>query len=109
MECVLFLLFINDLTDNVKNSTVHLFADDCISYRAIHTTNDCSKLQDDLHSLEQWEKTWLMKFNPIKCYVMTISLATTYRITHDYVLHDTSTPTVNELKYLGITLQNNLK
>lgn len=106
---VLFLLFINDLPDNVKNSIVHFFADDCILYRTIHTPNDCSKLQDDLHSLEQWEKTWLMKFNPTKCYVMTIFLATKYRITHDYVLHDNPLPAVNQLKYLGITLQNNLK
>ena len=50
-----------------------------------------------------------MKFNPTKCYVMTISLATKYRITHNYVLHDTPLPAVNQLKYLGITLQNNLK
>ena len=109
MGPVLFLLFINDLPDNVKNSIVRLFADDCILCRTIHTPNDCSKLQDDLHSLEQWEKTWLMKFNPTKCYVMTISLATKYRITHDYVLHDTPLPAVSQLKYLGITLQNNLK
>ena len=42
---------------------------------------------------------------------MTISLATNckYRITHDYILHDTSLPAVNQLKYLGITLHNNLK
>ena len=73
---VLFLLFINDLSDNVQNSVVCLFAGDCILYRTIHTPYDCNKLQDDLHSLEQWEKTWLMKFNPTKYYVMTISLAT---------------------------------
>ena len=102
---VLFLLLINDLPDNVKNSIVRLFADDCILYRIIHTPNDCSKLQNDLHSLEQWEKTWLMKFNPTKCYVMTISLATKYRITHDYVLHDTPLPAINQLEYLGITLR----
>ena len=109
MGPVLFLVFINDLPDNVKNSIVRLFADDCILYRAIHTPNDSSKLQDDLHSLVQWEKIWLMKFNPTKCYAMTISLATKYRITHDYVLHDTPLPAVDQLKYLGITLQNNLK
>ena len=40
---------------------------------------------------------------------MTISLAAKYRITHDYVLHDTTLPTVNHLKYLGMTLHNNLK
>ena len=40
---------------------------------------------------------------------MAISLATKYRITHDYALHDTPLPAVNQLKYLGITLHNNLK
>ena len=38
-----------------------------------------------------------------------MSLATKYRITHNYVLHDTPLPAVNQFKYLGITLQNNLK
>ena len=33
-----------------------------------------------------------------------MSLATKYRITHDYVLlHDTPLLAVNQLKYLGIT------
>ena len=53
--------------------------------------------------------TWLMKFNPNKCCVMTtISLATKYKILHDYILHDTLLPVVNQLKYVVI-LQNNLK
>ena len=43
-----------------------------------------------------------MKFNSIKCYVMTISLPTKYRITHDYVLHDTTLPAVNQLSILEL-------
>ena len=31
---ILFLMFINDLTDNI-NSTVHIFADGCVLYRNI--------------------------------------------------------------------------
>jgi len=106
---VLFLIFINDLPANIKNSVVHIFADDCILYRTIQTHSDCDKLQDNLHTLEQWEKTWQMKFNSTKCYVMTISLATKYKVLHDYILHDTPLPVVNKLMYLGVTLQSNLK
>ena len=36
---VLFLVFINDLPDNIKSS-VHLFADDCVLYRNICSPPD---------------------------------------------------------------------
>ena len=61
---VLFLIFRNDLSDNIKNSIVCSFADDCILYRSIQVPSDCNKLQADLNNLEQWQKTWLMNFNP---------------------------------------------
>ena len=37
---VLFLIFINDLPDNIRSS-VHLFKDDCVLYRNIHSLQDC--------------------------------------------------------------------
>ena len=54
---VLFLIFINDLPDNIKSS-VRLFADDCVLYRNIKTLTDYLILQDDLNSLGQWETYW---------------------------------------------------
>jgi len=105
----LFLIFINDLPANIKNSVVCLFADDCILYQTIQVHSDCDKLQDDFRTLEQWEKTLLMKFNSTKCCIMTISLAIKYKVLHDYILHDTPLSVVNQLRYLGVTLQNNLK
>ena len=47
---VLFLIFINDLPDNIRSS-VRLFADDCVLYRTIHSLQDCLTLQEDLTSL----------------------------------------------------------
>ena len=44
---LLFLLYINDLPDNLSTS-VRLFADDCILYTPIRTQNDSSLLQNDL-------------------------------------------------------------
>ena len=48
---LLFLVIINDLPDRVQ-STVRLFADDCLLYRIIKSIKDCVALQDDLKSLE---------------------------------------------------------
>ena len=63
----LFLIFINDLPENIRSS-VRLFADDCVLYRNIESLMDCQILQDDLNSLAQWETDWQMKFNVAKCH-----------------------------------------
>jgi hypothetical protein len=41
------ILFINDLPDNI-DSTVRLFADDCMLYREVKAITDCHALQGDL-------------------------------------------------------------
>ena len=64
---VLFLVFINDLPDNIRSS-VRLFADDCVLYRNIRSFSDCLILQDDLDQLARWEADWQMKFNVAKCH-----------------------------------------
>ena len=69
---VLFLIFINDLPDNIRSS-VRLFADDCVLYRNIKSPLDCHILQDDLNSLAKWEMDWQMKFNVSKCHSMRVT------------------------------------
>ena len=51
---VVFLIFINDLPENIRSS-VRLFADDCVLYRNIKSPINCQILQDDMNSLSQWE------------------------------------------------------
>ena len=50
---VLFLLHINDITENVSSETL-LFADDCVCYREIKDINDCEILQRDINRLGEW-------------------------------------------------------
>ena len=47
---VLFLIFINDLPDNIRSS-VRLFADDCVLYRNVKSPLDCQILQGILRKL----------------------------------------------------------
>ena len=69
---LLFLAFINDLPQRV-NSKARLFSDDCLLYRSIKTEDDAASLQDELNSLQRWEKDWQMHFNPGKCEVIRIT------------------------------------
>ena len=54
---ILFLIFIDDLPDNVRFS-VRLFADDCVKYRNIYSIQDYLTMQEDLTNLGQWEADW---------------------------------------------------
>ena len=107
---VLFLIFINDLPDNIRSS-VRLFADDCVLYRNIKSPIDCQILQDDLNSLAQWETDWQMKFNVAKCHSMRVTRHLPDKhILFDYTLHQQKLEQVQSLsaKYLGITITDNL-
>ena len=97
---VLFLLFINDLPDNIRSS-VRLFAVDCVLYRNIHSLQDCLTLQ--------WEAEWQMKFNVAKCHSMRVTRHQHHKqILFDYSLHNQTLENVQSAKYLGITITDNM-
>ena len=105
---ILFLIFINDLPDNIRSS-VRLFADDCVLYRNIHSIQDCFILQEDLTSLGQWEADWQMKFNVAKCHSMRVTRHQHHKqILFDYSLHNQTLENVQSAKYLGITISDNM-
>ena len=105
---VLFLIFINDLPENIRSSVL-LFADDCVLYRNKKSPIDCQILQDDLNSLAQWETDWQMKFNVAKCHSMRVTRhLPDHQIQFEYSLHQQRLEQVQSAKYLGITIRDNL-
>ena len=59
---LLFLIYINDLSDNLT-SYVKLFADDTFS--VVHDVNTSAKeLNDDLKKVNDWAFQWKISFNP---------------------------------------------
>ena len=63
---ILFLIFINDLDDDLS-SKVLKFADDTKVFRTVKTDTDKETLQDDLTKLVKWSEKWQMLFNFGKC------------------------------------------
>ena len=106
----LFLAYINDLPDKVS-ATSRLFADDTLIQKLIENENDRKDVQKDLEQLEQWEGQWEMHFHPQKCNVLPVerSINTKKTTLSDYFLHGHKLEKVENAKYLGVTLQNNMK
>ena len=74
---VLFLLYINDLPDNVA-SNVYMFADNTKIYRPMTSHEDTTILQNDLDCLQSLSAKWLLNFNLHKCKVMSITKSTAF-------------------------------
>lgn len=105
---LLFVIYINDLPDCVESPT-YLFADDTKIYREINTTSDRELLQEDLNKLEDWSKTWLLKFHPEKCKCMTISRENTKQENTKYKLMDKEISITHDEKDIGVVVDDKLK
>ena len=107
---VLFLILLNDLSDNTRSS-VNPFADDCVLYRNIHSLQDCLILQEYLTNFGQWEADWQMKFNVAKCHSMRVTRHQNHKqILVYYLLYRQTLENVQLAKYLGIqvTITDNM-
>ena len=60
-------LFLNNILFDQQHSNLRLFAGDCVLYKEVATQQDCQILQQDLHLLPHWPKTWQLSFNVSKC------------------------------------------
>ena len=66
LDSLLFLIYINDISDHLSN-LVRLFADDTsLSYSSTNLLQIERKLNSDMNILNTWAETWLVKFNPQK-------------------------------------------
>ena len=105
---LLFSLYTNDITEDI-DSELRFFADDCVCYREIKDTEDTVKLQEDIDRLGCWARSWGMRFQPVKCNIMQITRKRIKKINASYSLEGTVLENVEKIKYLGVTITNDLK
>ena len=105
---LLFVIFINDLPDVIKNSHIFLFADDMKLFNPIYNEDNCNILQKDLTSAEKWSETSLLKFHPDKCCNMRIGRSS---IRNDGYTMGKDQKTINKaetVKDIGVTFDSSL-
>ena len=107
---LLFVLYINDLPDNLECMAL-MFADDTKVYQEIRSEEDIAAIQRDLGRLEEWSAKWLLLFHPGKCKVLT--LGDTEKLVRPragrYELHETILEHEFEEKDLGVIIDNHMK
>ena len=104
---LLFLEYVHGIWRNI-DSSITLFADDCVIYRKITNKNDIENFQKDLDTLWEWAVENGMKINPGKSKAITFTRARV-KIPPGYCLGDQKIPEASSCKYLAIILTKRFK
>uniref|UniRef100_A0A1B6L0L5 Reverse transcriptase domain-containing protein n=1 Tax=Graphocephala atropunctata TaxID=36148 RepID=A0A1B6L0L5_9HEMI len=107
---VLFLLYINDLTNSVEAGEVCLFADDT----SLTMTNPCWQNLEvatftESNKMKQWFDSNLLNLNPSKTQLLKFSITDRNREHVNLLLDDVELVTSDEVKFLGLVLDKNLR
>ena len=103
-----FLIYINDLTENVA-SGVKLFADDTSLFSVVQNENETAlALNNDLENLRLWAWQWKMKFNADKTEEVVFSCKRNKPAHPSLKLGSSDIIAKTEHKHLGVILDSKL-
>ena len=109
---LLFLIYINDLPDNVTNSTVKMFADDTSIFSIVNCPkNSLLALNSDLKVINDWALQWKMRFNPDPNKQANEVIFSRKKIEQNHHLltfNDSFVQIVSSQKHLGLILDQKL-
>lgn len=105
---LLFLIFINDITDNLLSLT-RMFADDTsLSFSSDNNIEIEQVMNYDLALIEEWSNKWKVTFNPSKTDVVLFHCSNNpFNIS--LMFNNTPLQTSANHKHLGVTLNENCK
>ena len=104
---VLFIVYINDITQVIKNSYIKIFADDSKLVKSIKSMSDRDLLSIDLKSVIQWASDNKMQLNKLKFQLLQHGnkndLKQPYKVDDNTTIEKSS-----DVKDLGVTVSENL-
>ena len=103
---LLFLIFINDIVNNIQ-SNIRLLADDTGLYIIVENPNTAAlTLNSDLGTIHHWADNWLVDFNPTKTTSLLISRKRIPETHPTLKMNNTDISKKTTHKHLGITFNN---
>ena len=102
---ILFLIYINDLEDDIS-SKVLKFADDTKIFRKVTNDTDKQSLQDDLDKLVKWSEKWQILLNFGKCKCIHIGYG---NMDEEYKMGDAVLGRTTQEKDLEVTFSADMK
>ena len=108
---LLFLMFINDITTVVTNCNVRLFANDTCLFTTVKDHRESAELiNQDLKSIKESAKQWLVTFSPSKTGSMVVSLKPHAQNSHPrLIFYNMPIGHVRAHKHIGLWISHNLK
>jgi hypothetical protein len=70
---LLFVIYINDIIDTVKNP-IKMYADDSKVLSINYNSNSPQMLQNDIDSISAWTDLWRLRLNTNKCLILRFNL-----------------------------------
>lgn len=106
---LLFLIFINDLTEVLRFSQIRLFADDTCVYISIDNRERARELINlDLQAIHNWSKRWLVNFSVPKTKALIVSNKLDRHNNPSVEMNNTHIDEVQSHKHLGVIIHQSL-
>ena len=108
---ILFLLYVNDLSNVVKDASINVYADDVVIY-ARHADIDQvrTNLQAAINEVAKWYSTNVLQLSAEKCVSMIIHHNRLAQLPDLLInLNSRILKQVHEVKYLGLIIHDRLK
>ena len=107
---LLFLLYINDISNAVTHCQIRLFADDtCLFLEVDNREETALKINEDLKGLFNWSNTWLVTFSELKTKSLIISNKKDSHKNPLISMNNIQIEEVSYFTYLGLTFTKNLR
>ena len=103
---LLFIIFINDLDEEIKLDILRKFADDTKGAKSISSVEDKNQLQSALDEFLLWSEKWCMEFNIEKCKIMHCGRNNP---SYSYYMDNKKLQEVKEERDIGVSITDNLK
>ena len=105
---LLFVLYINDLSNCLSSTLPFIYADDTKCIKAISTIDDSRLMQSDLDSISQWSSDTELFFNESKFAYICFWSKPPFIDLPEYNINSKTISKVVKIKDLGIILSSNL-